>query len=66
MPDDPVDQLRIWQARLARRKREVLICRENRIRVRPGPRCFLGDHVGNVFFVNKLHPIPESLAFRST
>src|SRR5437763_6946325 len=33
VPDDPVDQLRIRQARLACRKREVLVLRQNGIRV---------------------------------
>src|SRR5438093_9674707 len=34
VPDDPVDQLRIRQARLACRKREVLVLRQNGVGVR--------------------------------
>src|SRR6266550_2135819 len=34
LADDPIDQLRIGQARLARRLREVFVLRQNRIWIR--------------------------------
>src|SRR5438105_3635040 len=48
LPDDSVDQLRIWQARLARRLRKIFVLRQNRIWIRLDEINFVGRRQAQV------------------